>query len=213
MGSGKSLDLIAKSYNFEERGLNVLVMKSAIDDRDGLGVIHSRAIGNRNCEVIYGNTNILDYVTEYICFKNDGIGFYRLNWLLIDECQFLSEEQIDQIAMVVDYYGVNAICYGLRTDFKTKLFPASKRLFELADTIEEVKSMCDCGQKPIINARVDKDGNILTEGEQIEVGGDDRYVAYCRSCYNNKLGVFKEIENKLTKFKRKESWEKGKVKA
>lgn len=213
MGSGKSLDLIAKAYNFEERGLNVLVMKSAVDDRDGLGVIHSRAIGNRNCEVIYENTNIFDYVTEYIYFKNDGIGFYKLNWLLIDECQFLSEEQMDQIAMVVDYYGVNAICYGLRTDFKTRLFPASKRLFELADTIEEVKSTCDCGQKPIINARVDKEGNILTEGEQIEVGGDDRYVAYCRSCYNNKLGVFKEIENKLTKFKRKETWQKGKVKA
>lgn len=210
MGSGKSLDLISKAYNFEDRGRKILVMKSSIDNRDGLGVIHSRALGNKNCEIIYETTDIFQYVSDYLCFKNDNHGFYELDWILIDECQFLTEEQVDQIAMVVDYFGINVICYGLRTDFRTRLFPASKRLFELADTIEEIKSACDCGEKTIVNARVDKDGNILTEGEQVEVGGDDRYVAYCRKCYYNKTGAFKKAENNLKKFEK--TWQKRKVK-
>ena len=202
MGSGKSLDLIAKAYNFEDRGQNVLVMKSAIDNRDGVGVIHSRAIGDRSCEIIYDTTNIFDYVAEYIISQQimekerNEEGTFHLDWILVDECQFLKEEQIDQIAKAVDFYGVNVICYGLRTDFRTKLFPASKRLFELADSIEELKSTCDCGRKTIVNARVDKDGNVITEGEQVEVGGDDRYVAYCRKCYLVKTGQIYGIDQK-----------------
>ena len=99
---------------------------------------------------------------------------------MVDECQFLTEEQVDQLSDIVDYLDVNVICYGLRTDFKSKLFPASKRLFELADDIEEVKTSCDCGERASINARFNNEGKIITEGSQILVGGDDLYHAICR---------------------------------
>jgi thymidine kinase len=108
------------------------------------------------------------------------------DWILIDECQFLSTLQIDQLARIVDDYGVNVVCYGLRTDFQSHAFEGSKRLFELADTIEEIKSTCSCGRKTIINARIDSSGNIVTEGSQVEIGGDDKYVSLCRRCWRNR---------------------------
>ena len=108
------------------------------------------------------------------------------DWILVDEAQFLLEEQVDQLARVVDDYGCNIICYGLRTDFKTRLFEGSRRLFEIADSIEEVKSTCSCGRKTIVNARIDGNGEIITEGEQVEIGGNDRYIAVCRKCWRNK---------------------------
>ena len=110
-----------------------------------------------------------------------------LEWIFVDEAQFLTEEQVDQLSDVVDYLGINVMCYGLRTDFKSRLFPGSKRLFELADTIEEIKSTCECGNKTIINARVDKDGNVLKNGPQTLVGGDDRYISICRKCWKRSI--------------------------
>lgn len=107
-------------------------------------------------------------------------------WILVDEAQFLAEEQVDQLACVVDTYGVNVICYGLRTDFKTHLFEGSRRLFEIADTIDEIKSTCNCGRKTIVNARIDSRGEIITEGDQVEIGGNDRYISVCRNCWRNK---------------------------
>ena len=100
--------------------------------------------------------------------------------------QFLNAQQIDQLARVVDDYGVNVVCYGLRTDFQSHLFEGSRRLLEIADTIDEVKSTCSCGRKTIINARIDSSGNIVTDGDQVEIGGDDKYVALCRSCWRNR---------------------------
>ena len=108
------------------------------------------------------------------------------DWVLIDEAQFLSAQQIDQLARIVDDYGVNVVCYGLRTDFQSHAFEGSQRLFELADTIEEIKSTCSCGRKTIINARIDSAGNIVTDGNQVEIGGDDKYVALCRRCWRNR---------------------------
>lgn len=110
----------------------------------------------------------------------------QLKWVLVDEAQFLTKEQVDQLGAVVDKFGVNVMCYGLRTDFKTNLFEGSKRLFEIADTIEEIKSSCECDNKCIFNARVDKNGDVVVDGEQIEIGGDDRYVSMCRKCYMEK---------------------------
>lgn len=107
-------------------------------------------------------------------------------WILIDEAQFLSAEQVDQLAAVVDEYGINVVCYGLRTDFRTHLFEGSKRLLEIADTIDEIKSTCTCGRKTIVNARVNSLGEIITEGEVVEIGGNDRYIAVCRKCWRNK---------------------------
>ena len=107
-------------------------------------------------------------------------------WMLVDEAQFLTPEQVDQLAKVVDDFGCNVMCFGLRTDFRTSLFPGSRRLFEIADSIEEVKSTCSCGRKTIVNARIDKDGNIITEGEQVEIGGNDRYMSLCRKCWSSR---------------------------
>ena len=107
-------------------------------------------------------------------------------WVLIDESQFLTAEQVDQLAQVVDEYGVNVMCYGLRTDFQTHLFEGSRRLFELADTIDEIKSTCTCGRKTIVNARIDRNGDVILDGEQVEIGGDDKYMAMCRRCYRNR---------------------------
>ena len=111
-----------------------------------------------------------------------------LRWVLIDECQFLTEEQVDQLSDVVDFLDVNVMCFGLRTDFQSHLFLGSKRLFELADDIEEIKSTCECGErKTSINARFDENGEIVTEGSQVEIGGNDKYRAICRRCWKNKI--------------------------
>lgn len=176
------MNLLSKAYNFDERGIQFLVMKSAVDDRESVNKVHSRALGDRDCWPIFKHDDIFELVKDYNEFPE-----HDVKWILVDECQFLTEEHIDQLAAVADVFGINVICYGLRTDFKTKLFPASKRLFEISDTIEEMKSTCDCGGKASVNARVDSEGNIVTDGEQVEVGGDDRYVAYCRKCFNEKI--------------------------
>ena len=109
-----------------------------------------------------------------------------IQWFLVDEAQFLSEHQIDQLSRIVDEFGCNVICYGLRTDFQSHLFEGSRRLFEIADTIDEIKSTCNCGNKTIINARIDANGDFVEEGAQVEIGGNDRYVAVCRKCWRNK---------------------------
>jgi thymidine kinase len=107
-------------------------------------------------------------------------------WILIDESQFLSEQQVDELARVVDDFGCNVMCYGLRTDFQSRLFEGSRRLFEIADSIDEVKSTCTCGRKTIVNARIDSKGDIITEGAQVEIGGNDKYMAVCRKCWRSK---------------------------
>ena len=185
MNSGKSLQLLATAHNFNEKKIPFIILKSTIDTRDGKDVIHSRALGDRDCISISPTDNIYSLVasTEKLV---DPYGYDRLRWILVDECQFLTAKQVDELAAIADTMGINVICYGLRTDFKTNLFPGSKRLFEVADSIEEIKSSCFCDSKTIFNARVDADGNIIVNGDQIEVGGDDRYVALCRKCYYEK---------------------------
>lgn len=181
MGSAKTALLLTTAYNFEERGLNYMCMKPVIDTREGESVIRSRIGIERKCEWIYPETDIYRKVREL--FKTTE---RFIEWFLIDEVQFLSAAQIDQLARIVDDFGSNVICYGLRTDFQSNLFEGSRRLFEIADTIDEIKSTCHCGRKTIINARIDHDGNFVSEGAQVEIGGDDRYVAVCRKCWRNK---------------------------
>ncbi len=183
MNSGKSMHLLATAYNFQEHNIPFLVLKSEIDDRDGENVIHSRALGDRECVSIGKEANIYELVATYTQISGE-----KLKWILVDEAQFLSEEQVEELVAIADNMGINIICYGLRTDFKTRLFPASKRLFELADSVEEIKSSCYCGSKTIVNARVNSERQIVTEGAQVEVGGDDRYVSLCRRCYFRKIG-------------------------
>lgn len=185
MGSGKSLQILATAYNFQEKKIPFIIFKSEIDDRDGSEVIHSRALGDRECVGIKDTTNLYKLIVTMLNINN---ALYKpqLKWILVDEAQFLTAEQVDQLAAIVDKFGISVMCYGLRTDFKTKLFEGSKRLFEVADSIEELKSSCDCDNKCIFNARVDVNGNVVVDGEQIEIGGDDRYVSMCRKCYYEK---------------------------
>ncbi|MCQ2324758.1 MAG: thymidine kinase [Paludibacteraceae bacterium] len=184
MNSGKSLLLIANAYGLQERGVQFLAMKSAIDDRNNLTTISSRCGLSRDCVLIKTDTDVFDVVKNHHAHVIGG-----LRQILVDEAQFLSEKQIDQLSDVVDKLGIDVTCYGLRTDFQSHLFPGSKRLFELADEIGEVESSCSCGDKTIINARIDQNGMIVTDGSQIEIGGEDKYITLCRKCWK------KAIEN------------------
>ena len=157
MGSAKTALLLTHAYNFEERGMQYLCMKPIIDNRENANVIRSRIGIERKCAWIYPTTDLYGFVKELF----DKTLVVK-DWILIDESQFLSEEQVDQLSRVVDDFGTNVVCYGLRTDFQSHLFEGSRRLLEIADSIEEIKSTCSCGRKTIINARIDKDGNIPT---------------------------------------------------
>lgn len=181
MGSAKTAMLLTTAYNFEERGMAYMCLKPVVDTREKKNVIRSRIGIERECKWIYPETDLYDMVRDM--FEQT---LSVPDWILVDEAQFLSADQVDQLAQVVDDYGCNIMCYGLRTDFKTHLFEGSRRLFEIADSIEEVKSTCNCGRKTIVNARIDGNGAIITEGEQVEIGGNDRYIAVCRKCWRNK---------------------------
>ena len=181
MGSAKTALLLTNAYNFEERGIAYLCYKPVVDTREDRNVIRSRIGIERECRWIYPDTNLFEELANM-----QESGAMLPEWILVDEAQFLSAAQVDQLARIVDNFGCNIICYGLRTDFKTNLFEGSRRLFEVADTIDEVKSTCSCGGKTIVNARIDGRGQIITEGAQVEIGGNDRYMAVCRRCWNNK---------------------------
>jgi thymidine kinase len=186
MASAKSLRLLTTAYNFEEKGIQIMVLKPALDTRDGEGIIRSRAGLERKCIMIDKDINLYKAIKAYRNVLSAQLE--ELKWVIIDECQFLTEEQVDQLSDVVDFLDVNVMCFGLRTDFQSHLFPGSKRLFELADDIEEIKSSCECGErKTSINARFDEDGEIITEGSQVEIGGNDKYRAICRKCWKNKI--------------------------
>ena len=181
MGSAKTAMLLTQAYNFEERGLRYICMKPAIDTRENDNIIRSRIGIERRCEWIRNDTDLYETLSER--FRGDG---EIMDWILIDEAQFLTPIQVDQLSRIVDDFGSNVVCYGLRTDFKSNLFEGSRRLFEIADTIDEVKSTCTCGHKTIINARFDANGDFVQEGAQVEIGGNERYMAVCRKCWRNK---------------------------
>ena len=178
MNNGKSLQLMTTAHNMDERHIQSLTLKPSIDTRDGDGQIYSRVGISRPCITFPKEANLFGLVLEK--------GNEEVRWIFVDEAQFLTEEQVEQLSDVVDVLDINVACYGLRTDFKSRLFPGSKRLFELADTIEEIKSTCECGNKTIINARLDKDGNLVKNGPQTLVGGDDKYVSICRKCWKER---------------------------
>lgn len=184
MNTGKSAYLLMKAHSFLENSTPILCIKPAIDDRDGEGVIKSRVGLEMKCLAIDVDDDITGIITEYNA-NMQAIGLQAPKWILCDESQFLTEAQVDQLSYIVDNFNINVMCYGLRNDFTGHLFPGSRRLFELADNIEEIKLSCACGRKAIINARFNEDGEIVTNGEQIMVGGDDIYRPVCRKCYND----------------------------
>lgn len=189
MNSAKSLFLMSTAHSFKTHNIKCLILKSSMDTRDQY--IKSRAIADpMECDVITPETDITKHVISYLVSTIEE----PLKWILVDEAQFLTPKQVDELAYIVDEMGINVICYGLRTDFQTNLFPGSKRLFELADTIEEMKTTCNCGNKASINARIDSNGNIVMEGEQVECGAEDKYVTMCRKCFNRIL-IDRKLEN------------------
>lgn len=180
MGSAKTAMLLTTAYNFEERNMAYKCFKPVIDTRDKKNVIRSRIGIERECQWIHNDTNLYNEIHDLL---QQGEG---PRWILVDEAQFLTPLQVDQLAQVVDDFGINVLCYGLRTDFRTNLFEGSRRLLEIADSIDEIKSTCTCGRKTIVNARVNSAGEIITEGEVVEIGGNERYIAVCRKCWRNK---------------------------
>ncbi len=177
MGSSKTASALIAKFNYEERGMKVWLIKPSIDNRDGIGTVRSRIGLEAEAYVVSAETNI---VTEYESRKG-------IHVIIADECQFFTPEQIDQLRIIVDEYDVPVLCFGLRTDFLTHLFPGSHRLLEVADSITEIKTICECGRKAIVNARIDAKGHILTDGGQILIGGNDSYVAMCHSCWKRMI--------------------------
>ena len=185
MGSSKTAQALITKYNYEENDMKVWLLKPSADTRDGVSILRSRIGLQAEVEIATPDANIYDrYVAEHVG-KCDAV--------IVDECQFLTPEQIDQLRQIVDDYNVPVMCFGLRTDFQTKLFPGSLRLMELADAIEEIKTMCDCGTKATVNARIN-DGYIVTEGAQVVLGGNDCYIAMCHRCYIRGIREHKKIK-------------------
>ena len=177
MGSSKSAQALITQFNYEELGMQVWLIKPSIGDRDGAAIVKSRVGLFREADVIFPTDNIL---TRY-----EAAG--KCDVIIADEAQFLTPEQIDQLREIVDEADIPVLCFGLRTDFLTHLFPGSQRLMELADSITEIKNVCACGAKATVNARFDADGKILTEGSQVFLGGNDSYLAMCHRCWRKKI--------------------------
>ena len=185
MGSSKTAQALIARYNYEEKGMKTWLIKSSADVRDGELILRSRIGLEAKADVMRPETDI--YQVFAATHKGD------CHVVIVDECQFMTELQIEQLRAIVDDFCVPVLCFGLRTDFLTKLFPGSRRLMELADVIEEIKTMCDCGAKGTVNARIDGQGYIVTEGEQVMLGGNDRYIAMCHRCYQQAIREHKKV--------------------
>ena len=175
MGSSKTAQALITQYNYEENGLKVWLIKPSADTRDGQDILRSRIGLAAKVEVIAPETDIMQRFLETRLGSCDVI--------IVDECQFMTPQQIDSLRAIVNEYDIPVMCFGLRTDFLTKLFPGSLRLMEVADTFSEIKTMCECGSKATVNARIDSQGHIVTEGEQVVLGGNDSYIAMCHRCW------------------------------
>jgi len=180
MNAGKSTALLQSSYNYRERGMNTLVLAPKLDDRYGVGKVSSR-IGLETEAISFGQADdLLDIVNNAI--KDD-----PLHCVLIDEAQFLTKDQVFQVGEVTDQLNIPVLAYGLRTDFQGEPFEGSKYLLAWSDNLKELKAICDCGNKATMVLRLDEDGNTVTQGSQVEIGGNDRYISMCRKHFKEKF--------------------------
>ena len=177
MGSSKSAQALITQFNYEELGMSVWLIKPSNDTRDGADIIRSRIGLARRARVITPEQDISEEYRK--AGKHDVI--------IADEAQFFTPEQIDQLRYLVDTEDLPVLCFGLRTDFLTHFFPGARRLMELADSITEVKTVCACGRKATVNARIDETGRIITQGSQVFLGGNDSYMAMCHKCWKQKI--------------------------
>ena len=183
MGSSKSAQALITQFNYEELGMSVWLIKPSVDTRDGANIIKSRIGLERSAQVI---TPEQDIVKEYAKAGRHDV-------IISDEAQFFTPEQIDQLRELVDFEDIPVLCFGLRTDFLTHVFPGSKRLLELADSITEIKTVCACGRKATVNARVDENGRVITHGDQVFLGGNDSYIAMCHRCWKKAVREHKTV--------------------
>ena len=186
MGSSKTAQALITKYNYEENDMQVWLIKPSADTRDGTDILRSRIGLEAKVEVMVPGEDIYAKYAQ----AHDG----NCHAVIVDECQFMTEEQIDQLRAIVDDFNVPVLCFGLRTDFQTKLFPGSRRLMEIADTIQEIKTICDCSAKATVNARIDAEGYIVTEGAQVVLGGNDSYIAMCHRCWIRGIKEHKKIK-------------------
>ena len=177
MGSSKSAQALITKFNYEELDMSVWLIKPSVDTRDGADVIRSRIGLEAHAQII---TPDMDIIEEY---HKTG----KRDVIISDEAQFFTPEQIDQLRALVDDEDLPVLCFGLRTDFQTHFFPGARRLMELADSLTEIKTVCECGRKATVNARFDEDGKILTQGAQVVLGGNDCYKAMCHKCWREKI--------------------------
>ena len=177
MGSSKSAQALITKFNYEEKGMRVWLIKPSIDTRDGADIIRSRIGLEAHANIILPEDNIVE--------KYRAAGKYDV--IITDEAQFFTPEQIDQLRELVDEENLPVLCFGLRTDFLTNFFPGARRLMELADSLTEIKTVCSCGRKATVNARIDAMGNVVTEGSQVFLGGNDSYIAMCHKCWKEKI--------------------------
>ena len=173
MNAGKSTNLLQSSYNYKERGMNTLVLAPQFDDRFGVGKVTSR-IGIETEATTFTND------TDLLALVSDSHAGAPLHCVLIDEAQFLTRDQVFQLSEVTDNLNIPVLAYGLRTDFQGEPFEGSKYLLAWSDNLKEIKAICHCGTKATMVLRMDENGNPVTEGSQVEIGGNDRYVSMCR---------------------------------
>ena len=183
MGSSKTAQALITKYNYEENGMLVWLIKPAADQRDGAIILRSRVGLEAPAEVVAPERDLLE------AYRSRA----RTDVIIVDECQFLTAAQIDQLREIVDSENIPVLCFGLRTDFRSTLFEGSRRLFEVADTITEIKAICDCGAKATTNARIDSDGYVVTEGAQLLLGGNDRYIAMCHKCWVRNIREHRKV--------------------
>ena len=185
MGSSKSAQALITKFNYEEKGMTVWLIKPSVDTRDGADLIRSRIGLEARARII---TPEQDIAAEYRAAGRHDV-------IIADEAQFFTPAQIDQLRSLVDEEEIPVLCFGLRTDFLTRFFPGSQRLMELADSLTEIKTVCACGRKATVNARIDESGRIVTTGGQILLGGNDSYVAMCHRCWKKQI---REQEGQLS---------------
>ena len=177
MGSSKSAQALITKFNYEELGMTVWLIKPSTDTRDGADLIRSRIGLEAHAQIITPEQSIVK------AYREAG----RHDVIIADEAQFFTPEQIDDLRTLVDEDDLPVLCFGLRTDFLTHFFPGARRLMELADSLTEIKTVCACGRKATVNARIDGNGKIITKGDQVFLGGNDSYIAMCHQCWKQKI--------------------------
>ena len=203
MGSSKTAQALITKFNYEERGMDVWLLKPSVDCRDGETLLRSRIGLEATADDRVENGHRITEARSRIglCAPADAIGEdddlielfaaregrIPTDVIICDECQFLTGRQVEQLKYIVDHFDLPVLCFGLRTDFLTHLFPGSRRLFELADSITEIKTICECGSKATVNARIDGEGHVVTEGAQVFLGGNDSYIAMCHACWRRRI--------------------------